>query len=108
MTVKDATIIVDINGELVIAIGEPENVHIQSTNKEYVKTVKHNMEHVTHVPLYAALPYKQFPTGKTTYLEIVASIVAVNYGQAIIVEAPDEVKAVLKEIAGESIPGVIY
>jgi hypothetical protein len=108
MTVKDPTIIIEINGELVIAIGEPENIHIQSTNKEYVKTAKHNMEHVTNVPLYAAMPYKQFPTGKTTYLEIIASIVAINYGQAIIVDAPDEVKEALKEIAGESIPGVIY
>lgn len=97
MTVKDNTIIVDVNGVLVVAIGNLGSIHVQSHNKEYVKQTKHNMEHVTHVPLISGKPHERYPTGSNTYLEVIASIVAINWGQAVIVEAPKEVMDALNK-----------
>lgn len=108
MTVKDPTIIVTVNNEVIVFVGTPESYVLQSDNKEYVKTVKHHMEHVEHVPLIQGMPYELFPTGKNSFLEVTAAMVSVNPGQALIVEAPEEVLKALNDVRGTPEPGAIY
>lgn len=108
MTVQDPTIIVNIDEELVVLIGTPEDFTIQSHNPEFVKAAKANMERIKQVPLIPGQPRKTFPTGKSTYLELAASIIAINPGQAIIETAPAEVLDALEAAHGENKPGAIY
>lgn len=100
MTHQDPIIAVDINDELIVLVGSPESFVIQSDNKEYVKTAKAFTEQTKNVPLIQGMPYAVFPTGKETYLQLTASLVAVNPGQAIIVEAPQEVRDILQAKRG--------
>lgn len=108
MTVKDPTIIVTVANEVIVFVGTPETHVLQSDNKEYVKTVKRNMEHVEYVPLVQGMPYKVFPTGKDSFLEITAAMVSVNPGQALIVEAPADVLKALNDVRGTPQPGAVY
>lgn len=108
MTVKDPTIVVDINGELIIFIGTPENFVLQSENADYASEAEANMERIREVPLIHGMPYKLFPTGKDTFLEITAAIVAINPGHAVIAEAPEEVLAELLRVRGPFNPDVVY
>lgn len=108
MTVKDPTIIVTIGNEVIVFVGTPESFVLQSDNKEYVKAVKSYMEKAEHVPLIQGLPYAVFPTGKDSFLEITAAMVAVSPGQALIVEAPEDVLKALTEVRGTPEPGVVY
>lgn len=108
MTVQDPAIIVNIDEELVVLIGTPDNFTIQSHNPELVKAAKANMERIKQVPLIPGQPHKTFPTGKGTYLQLVASIAAINPGIAIIEAAPAEVTEALEAEHGENKPGAIY
>lgn len=91
MTIQDPTIIVSINGITLVAVGEPGNMVIQSDNKEYVATVKKHMFRRSHVPLIPGKPHVEYPTGDRTFLEVVAAMVAVDVGTAMIIKAPQEV-----------------
>lgn len=108
MTVKDPTIIVEIDGNTIIAVGTPESFIIKSTKPEYASAAKANTLKTLEVPLIHGMPYLTFPTGKATLAQITASMVAVNPGQAIIIDAPEEVMSLLMEARGEIQPGVIY
>lgn len=92
MTVKDPQIIVSLNGETVVLTGTPERFLVNSDNPKLVEAAKKNMETITHVVLNPKYPLFAFPTGKSTMLELTASIVAVDWGRAHILQAPDEVK----------------
>jgi hypothetical protein len=100
MTRNDPTIVVEIDDELIVLVGNPESFVIQSDNPEYVKKAKAYTENVKSVQLIHGMPYKVFPTGKTTFLELTASLVAVDPGQAVILTAPDEVLNALIETRG--------
>lgn len=91
MTVKDPQIIVSLNGETIVLTGTPERFLINSDNPKLVEEAKKNMETVTHVVLNPKYPLFTFPTGKETMLELTAAIVAVDWGRAHILQAPDEV-----------------
>jgi len=108
MTQPDPIIVVEINNERIVLVGTPESFVIQSDNKEYVKTAKNNMQHVRKVPLIQGMPYKLFPTGDSTYLELTAAIVAVNPGDAIILQAPEEVLAALQTFRGQDSETTVF
>ena len=102
MTRIDPKIIVDINGVPIVLTGTPEDFVIQSSVPSYVTIAKHNTENPKPVALIHGAPYILFTTGKKTFLELVASIVAVNPNEAVIVEAPEEVKELIILASGPS------
>ena len=108
MTVQDPIIAIQLGDERIVFVGTPEEHVIQSDNREYVKTAKASMERVQYVPLIQGMPYKTFPTGKSTFLEITASLASANAGQAVILTAPQEVLDALAEVRGVDVPGAIY
>jgi hypothetical protein len=108
MTVQDPQIVVEINNERIVLVGTPEDFVLQSDNKEYLKTVKESMDRPRSVPLIHGMPYALFQTGRSTFLELTASLVSANAGQAIILDAPDEVTDELDKVRGPIVPGVIY
>jgi ketopantoate hydroxymethyltransferase len=108
MTKADPQVVVSVNNDIVILVGTPESFVIQSNNKEYVKAAKANTEKSNQVPLLQDVPFVTFPTGKSTLLELVASIVAIDPAQAVILEAPEEVTKALEDVKGPQVPGAIY
>ena len=108
MTVQDPTIVVQVEDDLVVFVGTPEEHVIQSDNKELIKTVKANMERVRQVALIHDMPYLLFPSGNSTFLEITAALVSANPGQSVILTAPDEVLKALTDARGEVVAGAIY
>lgn len=108
MTVNDPQIIVNVNDVNVIVLGVPGDFHVHSENADIVSAVKANMEKVKETPLIPGMNWVLFPTGKSTFIEMVASVVAVDPGTAIVVEAPEVVLDELREKAGVKTPGAIY
>ena len=108
MTQQDPRIVVSIHEELIVLIGTPDSFVVQSDNKEYVRIAKENMERTRQVPLISSISYATFPTGKSTMLELAASLVAINPGAAQIREAPQEVVDALEKVTGPVIPGAVY
>lgn len=91
MTVKDPQIIVSLNGEIIVLTGTPERFLINGQNPQLAEQAKKNTEKITHVVLNPKYPLLTFPTGKNSLLELTAAIVAVDWGRAHIIEAPDSV-----------------
>lgn len=108
MTVNDSTIVVNVKNTNVIVIGSPGGFLIQCEDTQITAQIRKNLVSITETPLIPGMGWVLFPTGQETFLEILASVVAVDPGTAIVVEAPKEVLDVLREKAGVTNPGAIY
>jgi len=108
--IEDPEFVVDSNGTLIVAIGagSPDDVTIQSENREYVEMAKMAATAGTSVEvIHLAQP---FVAGWTSNLGILTALLAVNPGRTSIIKAPEDALAEINRIAfpAGSDPNVVY
>jgi hypothetical protein len=106
--INDPVFVVDADGVLITAagIGDSTKVSIRSDNPEYVKEAKEAADIKKEVPfIWGVRPLK---AGWDTEEGILAALLSVQQGRSYVLEAPEEILAILEELQGPHDIGIIY
>ena len=106
--INDPVFVVDADGVLITAagVGDSATVSIRSDNPEYVKEAKAAADNKKEVPfIWGVRPLK---AGWDTEEGVLAALLSVRQGRSYVLEAPEEVLAILDELQGPHDIGVIH
>lgn len=106
--INDLTIVVDVDGVLLIStgVGSSSNVIFTSDDRQLVldakkaATLKTKVQFLPHTPVLVS--------GWDTSLGVLAAMLSVSPGRCYIHDAPNEVLEALKAVIGEPKEGAIY
>ena len=95
MTVKDSNIIVQVDTDTIVLVGNPDGYVVTATDETLKDKFNRNIKTNAMVPVIPGEPHRLFRADNTTMIGLVAAMIGTNPGQATLIEAPEAVWAIL-------------